>query len=108
MDLTFIEDGNPDHTPAGLINMDKRAKAATVIQELQHYQSSEYVFQPVPELQEYLISSTQAAEDMANKHDHSLELEPRTRVEMGAGGAPYVSTGTHMTGILVASMAMGD
>ncbi|CRG83087.1 Cell division control protein 25 [Talaromyces islandicus] len=106
MDLTFIEDGNPSQTPSGMINFSKRSKAAAVIQDLQRYQASNYSFQPVPELQDYLVSSVEAAEDINEKHDRSLELEPRTRAESNGGGAPYVSTGSHMGAILMASMAM--
>lgn len=106
MDLTFIEDGNPSQTSSGMINFAKRAKAATVIQDLQRYQASHYSFQPVPELQDYLIGCAQAADDINDKHDRSLELEPRTRAENNPGGVPYVSTGSHMGAILMASMAM--
>jgi son of sevenless-like protein len=106
MDLTFIEDGNPSQSSLGMINFSKRAKAAAVIQDLQRYQASEYSFQPVPELQDYLVRCAQTADDINDKHERSLELEPRTRAESNAGGAPYVSTGSHMGAILMASMAM--
>jgi len=106
MDLTFIEDGIPSHTALGLINFSKHAKAASVIQELQRYQSFEYPFQPVAELQDYIISCAQAADDINERHDRSLQLEPRTRAESNPGEAPYVPTGSGMVSILMASMAM--
>lgn len=106
MDLTFIEDGNPSQSSSGMINFSKRTKAATVIHDLQRYQATDYALQPVPELQDYLVSCAQAADEINDKHERSLELEPRTRAENNAGGATYVSTGSHMGAILMASMAM--
>lgn len=78
-DLTFIEDGIPSLTPSELINFNKRAKTAEVIREIRQYQNVPYLLQPVPELQDYILSNLQAAGDVHNMYDRSLEVEPRER-----------------------------
>lgn len=78
-DLTFIEDGIPSHTPSDLINFNKRAKTAEVIRDIQQYQNVPYQLQPVPELQDYILSNMQAAGDVHEMYDRSLEVEPRER-----------------------------
>ncbi|PYH85976.1 cell division control protein Cdc25 [Aspergillus uvarum CBS 121591] len=78
-DLTFIEDGIPSLTPSELINFNKRAKTAEVIRDIQQYQNVPYLLQPVPELQDYILSNLQAAGDVHNMYDRSLEVEPRER-----------------------------
>ncbi|EEP79958.1 conserved hypothetical protein [Uncinocarpus reesii 1704] len=78
-DLTFIEDGIPSLTPSDLINFNKRAKTAEVIRDIQQYQNTPYQLQPVPELQDYVLSNMQAAGDVHEMYDRSLEVEPRER-----------------------------
>ncbi|PGH04420.1 hypothetical protein AJ80_08531 [Polytolypa hystricis UAMH7299] len=78
-DLTFIEDGIPSLTQSHLINFNKRAKTAEVIRDIQQYQNAAYQLQPVPELQEYILSNMQAAGDVNSMYDKSLEIEPRER-----------------------------
>ncbi|KAF7714283.1 Cell division control protein [Penicillium ucsense] len=78
-DLTFIEDGIPSLTPSELINFNKRAKTAEVIRDIQQYQNVPYYLQPVPELQDYILSNLQAAGDVHDMYDRSLEIEPRER-----------------------------
>ncbi|KAJ5159688.1 uncharacterized protein N7482_006692 [Penicillium canariense] len=78
-DLTFIEDGIPSLTPSELINFNKRAKTAEVIRDIQQYQNVPYLLQPVPELQDYILSNLQAAGDVHDMYDRSLEIEPRER-----------------------------
>ncbi|PKX99455.1 putative cell division control protein Cdc25 [Aspergillus novofumigatus IBT 16806] len=78
-DLTFIEDGIPSLTPSELINFNKRAKTAEVIRDIQQYQNVPYLLQPVPELQDYILSNLQAAGDVHDMYDRSLEVEPRER-----------------------------
>ncbi|THC92967.1 hypothetical protein EYZ11_007558 [Aspergillus tanneri] len=78
-DLTFIEDGIPSLTPSELINFNKRAKTAEVIRDIQQYQNVPYLLQPVHELQEYILSNLQAAGDVHDMYDRSLEVEPRER-----------------------------
>jgi son of sevenless-like protein len=79
-DLTFIEDGIPSIMKKGnLINFAKRAKTAEVIRDIQQYQNAPYSLQPVPELQDYILSNMQAAGDVHEMYDKSLVVEPRER-----------------------------
>ena len=80
-DLTFIEDGNPDHIKDNekLINFSKQSKTADVIREIQQYQNQVYCLQDVPELQNYLKESLERIEDESDMYDTSLRLEPKER-----------------------------
>ncbi|KAK8046427.1 RasGEF domain-containing protein [Apiospora saccharicola] len=79
-DLTFIEDGIPSIIKkTNLINFSKRAKTAEVIRDIQQYQNAPYSLQPVPELQDYILSNMQAAGDVHEMYDKSLVVEPRER-----------------------------
>ncbi|RPA93539.1 ras GEF [Choiromyces venosus 120613-1] len=80
-DLTFVADGNDDFIKGDqrLINFDKRVKTANIIREIQQYQSVPYPLQPVPELQDYIISNMQSAKDVNDMYNLSLSLEPRER-----------------------------
>ncbi|KAI9733208.1 MAG: hypothetical protein M1818_007326 [Claussenomyces sp. TS43310] len=79
-DLTFIEDGIPSVIKnRGMINFAKRAKTAEVIRDIQQYQNVPYPLQPVPELQEYILSNMQAAGDVHEMYEKSLLVEPRER-----------------------------
>jgi len=54
-DLVFLEDGNPDILPEGmLVNFSKMRMCANIIIELQQYQQTPYCLHPVPLIQEYL------------------------------------------------------
>lgn len=79
-DLTFIEDGIPSILKkTNQINFAKRAKTADVIGDIQQYQNVAYSLQPVPELQDYILSNMQAAGDVHEMYDKSLQIEPRER-----------------------------
>ncbi|KAH7313277.1 putative cell division control protein Cdc25 [Stachybotrys elegans] len=79
-DLTFIEDGIPSIIKkTNLINFAKRAKTAEVIRDIQQYQAVGYSLQSVPELQDYILSNMQAAGDVHEMYDKSLQVEPRER-----------------------------
>lgn len=79
-DLTFIEDGIPSVIKkSGMINFAKRNKTAEVIRDIQQYQNVPYPLQPVPELQEYILSNMQAAGDVHEMYEKSLTVEPRER-----------------------------
>ncbi|MCJ1395917.1 hypothetical protein MMC18_008803 [Xylographa bjoerkii] len=81
-DLTFIEDGIPSVIKrTNLINFAKRAKTAEVINDIQQYQKVPYPLQPVPELQDYILSNMQAAGDVHEMYDKSLLVEPRERAD---------------------------
>ncbi|KAF2429771.1 guanine-nucleotide dissociation stimulator CDC25 [Tothia fuscella] len=79
-DLTFIEDGIPGIIKkTTLINFAKRAKTAEVIRDIQQYQNVPYPLQPVPELQEYILSNMRQAGDVHEMYEMSLQVEPRER-----------------------------
>ncbi|KAG9696473.1 guanine-nucleotide dissociation stimulator CDC25, partial [Aureobasidium melanogenum] len=78
-DLTFIEDGIPSVIKTNLINFAKRSKTAEVIRDIQQYQNVPYPLQPVPELQEYILTNMQTAGDVHEMYDRSLAVEPRER-----------------------------
>ncbi|KAF1921444.1 ras guanine nucleotide exchange factor domain-containing protein [Ampelomyces quisqualis] len=79
-DLTFIEDGIPSLIKkTNLINFAKRAKTAEVIRDIQQYQNVPYPLQPVPELQEYILTNMQSAGDVHEMYEMSLSVEPRER-----------------------------
>ncbi|KAL9110176.1 MAG: hypothetical protein Q9227_005236 [Pyrenula ochraceoflavens] len=81
-DLTFIEDGIASMVKnSNLINFGKRAKTADVIRDIQQYQNVPYSLQPVNELQEYILGNMQAAGDVHDMYDRSVEVEPREREE---------------------------
>eukprot|EP01103_Thecamoeba_quadrilineata_P019256 TRINITY_DN7710_c0_g1_i1.p1 TRINITY_DN7710_c0_g1~~TRINITY_DN7710_c0_g1_i1.p1 ORF type:complete len:1179 (-),score=318.56 TRINITY_DN7710_c0_g1_i1:14-3550(-) len=75
-DLTFIEDGNPDLLPDGvLINFMKRRRVAAVIQEIQQYQLTPYPLAKVKQIRSYL--SGVIGMSPKNIYDLSLMVEPR-------------------------------
>ncbi|KAG1111903.1 hypothetical protein G6F42_014895 [Rhizopus arrhizus] len=78
-DLTFIEDGNPDllKKSSNLINFAKQQKAAEVIREIKQFQSPPYIFQVVPEIQDYINFQLETSRDVDFLYERSLELEPR-------------------------------
>ncbi|KAI9493737.1 ras guanine nucleotide exchange factor domain-containing protein [Zychaea mexicana] len=82
-DLTFIEDGNSNYLKKSnhLINFGKRMKTAEVIRELQQYQSTPYLLQAVPDIQEFIKTHLQSSRDEETLYNLSLTLEPRERGE---------------------------
>ncbi|KAL8822835.1 MAG: hypothetical protein Q9191_006437, partial [Dirinaria sp. TL-2023a] len=79
-DLTFIEDGISSVIKrTNLINFAKRAKTADVIRDIQDYQNVPYPLKPVMDLQDYILSNMQAAGDVHEMYEKSLQIEPRER-----------------------------
>ncbi|CAO3643193.1 unnamed protein product [Mucor fragilis] len=78
-DLTFIEDGNPDllKKSSNLINFAKQQKAAEVIREIKQFQSPPYIYQLVPEIQDYINFQLETSRDVDFLYERSLEIEPR-------------------------------
>ncbi|KAL6050429.1 RasGEF domain containing protein [Balamuthia mandrillaris] len=74
-DLTFIEEGNPDHTEEGLINFAKRQLLTTVIVHMQTYQQQRYNYMAVPPLKTYLLTHPLLPAEEC--YERSLRLEPR-------------------------------
>lgn len=50
-----------------------------MIRDIQQYQNVGYSLQPVVELQDYVLSNMQAAGDVHEMYDKSLQIEPRER-----------------------------
>ncbi|PWY69083.1 ras GEF, partial [Aspergillus heteromorphus CBS 117.55] len=115
-DLTFITDGNPDHTPASssMINFQKRALLARILHEMRGYQSMPYNLRPVGEIQDFLIAEIHKAGEMGEMgmYERSLVVEPREGGEDNgdAGGQKgqgvFAATGSHLGSVVIASMAM--
>ncbi|ORZ25027.1 ras guanine nucleotide exchange factor domain-containing protein [Absidia repens] len=82
-DLTFIEDGNSNFLKKtnNLINFAKRMKTGEVIRELQQYQSTPYILQLVPDIQEFIKTHLQSSRDEETLYNLSLAVEPRERGE---------------------------
>jgi son of sevenless-like protein len=78
-DLTFIEDGNTNFLKKtdDLINFAKRMKTADIIRDLQQYQSTQYMLNSVPEIQEFIQSHLYSSREEEELYNLSLKLEPR-------------------------------
>ena len=78
--MTFIEDGIPSVIKrTNLINFAKRAKTADVIRDIQQYQNVPYPLKPVQDLQHYILTNMQAAGDVHEMYEKSLQVESRER-----------------------------
>ncbi|CAA7261462.1 unnamed protein product [Cyclocybe aegerita] len=83
--LQFIQDGNPDNLPGGLVNFRKRQKASEVINDIKRWQAQPFNFQALPAVQNYITESLNqfSTSDTKASSDHfwalSLEREPRER-----------------------------
>ena len=77
--MTFIEEGNKDKLPSGLINFKKCRLIANVITEIQQYQTQPYNLTIVPTIYSYI--SKCLAEfgtfDEKKMFELSLIAEPR-------------------------------
>jgi son of sevenless-like protein len=104
-DLTFIEDGIPSLTQSDLINFSKRQKTAEVIRDIQQYQNAPYQFVPVAEIQEYILSNMQAAGDVHEMYDRSLEVEPREREDEKIARYAYINIRPHDPTLFAAFMS---
>ena len=69
-DITFIENGSADNI-SGLINLKKMRLYELILAEVQMYQQTPYLFEPVPFIQDYLIK---VAQDF--KFEDAYGLEP--------------------------------
>eukprot|EP00026_Physarum_polycephalum_P004383 Phypoly_transcript_04401.p1 GENE.Phypoly_transcript_04401~~Phypoly_transcript_04401.p1 ORF type:complete len:543 (+),score=73.34 Phypoly_transcript_04401:306-1934(+) len=75
-DLTFIEDGNPDFVEDDqFLNFEKMRMLNSVLSSIAKYQSVPYNFEPVPCIQEYIISATTVNLSDASLHKYSLLCE---------------------------------
>ena len=93
-DLTFIEDGIPSTIKkTNTINFAKRAKTAEIIRDIQQCQNEPYPLQPVPELQDYIITNMQSAGDVHEMYDRSLAVEPRENQDEKIARYGFTSAG---------------
>ncbi|KAG6845125.1 hypothetical protein H0H87_000552 [Tephrocybe sp. NHM501043] len=81
--LQFIQDGNPDMLPGGLVNFRKRQKASEVINDIKRWQAQPFNFQSIASVQTYIEESLNQFSDTKASSEHfwalSLEREPRER-----------------------------
>jgi son of sevenless-like protein len=81
--LQFIQDGNPDMLPGGLVNFRKRQKASEVINDIKRWQAQPFNFIPIPAVLSYIEESLGQFSDTRASSEHfwalSLEREPRER-----------------------------
>ncbi|TFK20601.1 ras GEF [Coprinopsis marcescibilis] len=79
--LQFVQDGNLDELPSGVINFRKRQKFADVIGDIKRWQAYAYNFQRVPQIldfiQEELMRFGNEGSSSDRFWDLSLEREPR-------------------------------
>lgn len=81
--LQFIQDGNPDMLPGGLVNFRKRQKASEVISDIKRWQTQSFNLQALPVVLSFVEESLNQYSDTRASSDHfwalSLEREPRER-----------------------------
>lgn len=87
-----------------MINFSKRSKIADVLQDIQQFQNTPYLLQSVPELQDYIVKGLQSAKELNDMYERSMELEPRRYDEEALPA--YTATGSHMSSMVIASMAI--
>lgn len=76
MDLTMIEEGNPDEID-GLINFQKLSMIYQVIEKVQRYQQDPYEFTPTESLLTFLLDPPHVA-DEKELYRLSVQREPRS------------------------------
>ncbi|RXW21608.1 hypothetical protein EST38_g4250 [Candolleomyces aberdarensis] len=81
--LQFIQDGNPDNLPGGLVNFRKRQKASEVISDIKRWQTQSFNLQILPVVFNFIEESLNQFSDTKASSDIfwqlSLEREPRER-----------------------------
>lgn len=75
MDLTFIEEGNPDRLADNLINFEKRKLWYNILSKIEQFQKVSYNLQRIPEVDEFLNTLPTMAEKQL--WELSLKCEPR-------------------------------
>lgn len=75
MDLTFIEDGNPDFVEGNLINFEKRKLQYRILAKIDQYQRVGYNFKKVEVIEQFLNNLPHLTE--IELYKKSFELEPR-------------------------------
>ncbi|TFK21224.1 ras GEF [Coprinopsis marcescibilis] len=85
--LKFVQDGNCDELPSGVINFRKRQKLADVIGDIKRWQVYGYNLQRVPQILEFVEESLMRFGNGCSSSDRfwelSLQREPRGGVRLG-------------------------
>jgi len=81
-ELTQVDEGNPNKTKEGLINMKKRVLIARAIQQIQQFQKTSYNYVVVPVIQEFLENISGIGSDLLYKFSLYIEPRPNTNPEM--------------------------
>ena len=97
-DLRFICDGNPDYLKNGLINLHKRRQVFAKLEEIKHYQSKQYNFEPVPALQDLLQNYKLMTEDELHALSRSVEQDISTPSKLA--GRPRSNSISSLTNIV--------
>ena len=97
-DLRFICDGNPDYLKNGLINLHKRRQVFAKLEEIKHYQSKQYNFEPVPALQDLLQNYKLMTEDELHALSRSVEQDISTPSKLT--GRPRSNSISSLTNIV--------
>lgn len=103
-DLSFIEEGTPNHSPDGLLNFSKMRMVAHVIREIQHLQAGSYKIELNHRVANYLLDSSRHLAD-DEMYKCSLAIEPKSTSSSsttshakngsGAGNHSITSTSSH-------------
>lgn len=81
-DITFVDDGNPDLLPSGLINMPKRRKLMAIMREMARFQKIDYCFTMLPSFVEFITEKLTVVNE-----DERYALAARIVEQERAGGA---------------------
>lgn len=78
-DLAKIEEYNSDFLEKSetLINFSKREMTSEILRDIQLYQSTSYLLQPLPEIQYFIKVHLTSSRDDVRLYELSLELESR-------------------------------
>ncbi len=90
-DLTFIADGNPDYL-RNTINLHKRRQLFAKIEEIRHFQSDRFNFEPVIPLQMIITNHVPLQED--DFHNLSQTLEPPSHSPRPSSQHGFLETGS--------------
>jgi son of sevenless-like protein len=77
-DITFINQGNSSQLDNGrLINFDKYARLAVIVDEIRRLQSQQHRYAPLEDIQNFLKVQIKSGPDLNALYIRSLEIEPR-------------------------------
>ena len=77
-DFTFVDEGSSNVLPNGFVNFSKMQKLNAIVQDMEYYQSSPYVFPVEPRLQNYLQNISSLSE--VTLYSLSVRCEPPSEI----------------------------